>query len=106
LIADREGLGYPPFSRLVALSFRDADPKKAVRLAEKAAESLKQAFLKQQVGIRQSPPRAARALQKKRIFESSFLIRVPIAEALPYAELRPFAKDASCIIDVDPLAFY
>jgi primosomal protein N' len=106
LIADREGLGYPPFSRLVALSFRDADPKKAARLAEKAFESLKQTFLKRYPGIRQSPPRAARALPKKRIFESSFLIRVPVSEELPYAELRPFAKDKSCIIDVDPLAFY
>ncbi len=106
LTADREGLGYPPFSRLVALSFRDPDPKKAERLAGKAAESLKQAFLKQHLPIRQSAPRTARTLQRQRISESAFLLRVPVSEELPYAELRPFAKDTSCIIDVDPLSFY
>lgn len=106
LIADREMLGYPPFSRLVALSFQDPDPKKAERLAGKAADSLKQAFLKRQLSIRQSAPRAGRALQRKHLFESSFLIRIPVSEEVPYAELRVLAKDKSCIIDVDPIAFY
>lgn len=106
LLADREGLEYPPFSRLVAVSYRDSDPEKAEQSAKKAFESLKKAFAKQGLPIRQSPPRPARLVPRKKLHESSFLLRIPDSSALPYSELRALAKEKNCIIDVDPIAFY
>jgi primosomal protein N' (replication factor Y) len=107
LTADREALLYPPFARLAAISFRDKTVDAAMTSAQAAADALRKLLIAKQSGAKVSAIRQALPLPRKQIFESSFLLRVPISEDMPYQELHTLLKKRKdCIIDIDPITFH
>lgn len=107
ILAEREALLYPPFSRLLSLACRSTTSEDTEKTALKIFRSL-QEILPKESGFRISPPQTPQALKRRDVFESSILIRIPVSiPDIPEA-LRTFLVQNSknLIIDVDPISFH
>lgn len=105
MLAERKDLFYPPFSRLIAVTCQGATPEAAEKKASEISEALRETVSKDG-SIRVGSPQTSRHLKRRRLHESSFLVRFPENRNIPDA-LAAFLKKISkeCIIDVDPLSF-
>lgn len=101
-LAARKILGYPPFSRVVKLSFRHRDQKKALSnarlLAEKLSMAVQQFDLHDQVGI--AGPSPATIAKENSIF--TYTIWLKIAPTIERLDTILKYVPNGWIIDVDP----
>lgn len=101
-LAARKILGYPPFSRVVKLSFKHRDQKKALTnarlLAEKLSMAIQQLKLHDQVGI--AGPSPATIAQENNIF--TYAIWLKIAPSVERLDTILKYIPNGWIVDVDP----
>ncbi len=106
IVAEREALSYPPFSRLISITYQgktSEDTEKTIRVI---FETLEQVLPKAK-GIRISPPQPPRSLKRRDSFESSLVIRIPKTSPSPHEIiLTVLKKHKHCIVDVDPISFH
>lgn len=107
LLAEREELFYPPFSRLISITCQEKTEEKTKATIEGMETSLQKLFPKKDLRYRVSISQSAQKTISKKFFESSLIIRFPAEEFLE-KEIRAFLRraSASCVIDVDPLSFF
>ncbi|MDP2837713.1 MAG: hypothetical protein Q8O53_00350, partial [Candidatus Moranbacteria bacterium] len=104
ILADREALFYPPFSRLITLTCQGKSEKEATKKSTTLFAKL-QAMLP--VHSRLKPSAPAQFLKKQALFESTLLLRFPATKSLN-EELKQVltAESKDCFIDVDPLTLH
>lgn len=106
LLAEREDLYYPPFARLLAITCQGKTKEEAEESAKTMRQSLTALLPQEQRVYRLNAPRPAKKQGMKKVFESAFLLRMPVDQSLPPAVRSLLQHNAShCVIDVDPLSF-
>lgn len=106
LLAEREDLYYPPFARLLAITCQGKTKEEAEESAKTMRQSLTALLPQEQRVYRLNAPRPAKKQGMKKVFESAFLLRMPVDQSLPPAVRSLLRHNAShCVIDVDPLSF-
>lgn len=106
ILAEREDLSYPPFSRLLSITCQGKTEEAADAGAQALRLSLEKLLPKGDARYRLSAPQPAKRKHSRKAFESTLLLRIPREEPLAQpidAFLRK--NNASFIIDVDPLSF-
>ncbi|MFZ2299977.1 MAG: primosomal protein N', partial [Candidatus Moraniibacteriota bacterium] len=104
MLAERQDLSYPPFSRFVSITCQGKTEAEAQKSAEAIRISLQNLFPKGDPRYRISTPQASRKSHLRKIPGSSLHMRIPAEEPLADT-IRILLKKISsaCIIDVDPL---
>jgi primosomal protein N' (replication factor Y) len=106
MLAEREDLFYPPFSRLISIACQGKTAKSAETAAQKLHQSLKIFFPNEGAHHRLSPPQAATKKKHQKVFQSTLLLCTP---PKPLAEnIKSFLRknNFAYIIDVDPISFF
>ena len=105
LLADRQALRYPPFSRFALLRYRDSDPKKV----DAAIETVYDALLRrgEDEGFRVSLPESIYSDKKRGLIERRILVRTAPDQAMPtgFRETIPLLK-TGWSIDIDPISLH
>lgn len=107
LLAEREALFYPPFSRLLSITCQEKTEEEVKKATEVLRMSLRELFPKKDSGYRVNIFRPAQKITTKKLLESSLIVRIPADISLT-KNLRTFLRRASttCVIDVDPLSLF
>jgi primosomal protein N' (replication factor Y) (superfamily II helicase) len=106
MLAEREDLFYPPFSRLISIVCQGKTVKSAETTAQTLHQSLKKFFHDGNARYRLSPPQPATKKTHQKVFQSALLLRTP---SKPLAEnIKSFLRknNFAYIIDVDPISFF
>lgn len=105
IIAEREELFYPPFSRLISIACRGKTAQEADGSARAIMASLETLFPKGDAVYRISTPQSAGRSGFRKACESVLHMRIPADQPLA-DDIRKFLDtiSSSCIIDADPLA--
>lgn len=106
ILAEREDLFYPPFSRLIAIICQGKTEKETDASAQTSHLSLEKLLPKGDSRYRLSAPQPAKKRISRKIFESTLLLRIPRELPLP-GNIDTFLRknNTAYIIDVDPLSF-
>lgn len=107
MLQEREDLFYPPFSRLILITYQGKTEEETKKMIEELQLSLQKLFPKKNRHYRIDITQPAKKIATRKFFTSSLLIRFPAKESLPQ-EIQAFLQKASAtyIIDVDPLSLY
>ena len=106
ILAEREDLFYPPFSRLIALVCQGKTEAETDTAAAMLHTSLTALLPKNNRQYRLSTPQAAKKQGLRKIFASTLLLRIPENQPLPEkTALFLRTNNTVSIIDVDPLSF-
>lgn len=106
ILAEREDLFYPPFSRLISIICHGKTEKETLDKAKELGATIEKLFPKGKGRYRLSIGERAKKQVSKKLFESSLFLRIPREESLP-ENIRMFLEkiDMTYIVDVDPLSF-
>lgn len=105
ILAERNVLLYPPFARLVLITYQGKDIQDTEKSTKHAFESL-QKMLPGKKGFKVSPPQTPEFLKRRNLFESSLLIRIPSTTDMPRDLIRFLNQESKrCRVDVDPISF-
>ncbi|MDO8566294.1 MAG: primosomal protein N' [Candidatus Moranbacteria bacterium] len=107
LLSEREGLFYPPFSRLISITCQGKTEEEVKKATEALEVTLRELFPKKDSGYRVNIFRPIQKITTKKLFESSLVVRIPAGMPLT-KDLRAFLRKASAtyVIDVDPLSLF
>jgi len=106
-LAERKSGGYPPYTRLVCVTFKGPDEAKVRFVAESVERELRRALADAPVKLSEACP--APLAKAKNQYRYQLLLRAPTVRAMTHplrallAKLRP-AADVSLAIDVDALS--
>lgn len=104
ILAEREALGYPPFSRLISIFLQGKTEEETKEKSSRFFEELERLIGKKKE-FRVSPPLPPVALRRAGTFRGQIFLRVPEDEPLPPTLRSLLLKhDKELIIDVDPLS--
>ncbi len=106
LLAEREDLSYPPFSRLITLTCQGKTKEEADSKAETLERSLSLLLLegKRKRQYRLNAPQPAKKQGMKKFFESTLVLRIPSGQPIPL-DIHSFLRKNTALysIDIDPL---
>lgn len=107
LLAEREDLSYPPFSRLITLTCQGKTKEEADSKAETLERSLSLLLLegKRKRQYRLNAPQPAKKQGMKKFFESTLVLRIPSGQPIPL-DIHSFLRKNTALysIDIDPLS--
>ncbi|MDD2766426.1 MAG: primosomal protein N' [Candidatus Moranbacteria bacterium] len=106
ILAEREDLFYPPFSRLISIISQGKTEEESLKNAKKIGQNIETLLTERHIRHRLSIPNEAKKNIGKKIFTCRTLIRIPKEKSLP-EDLQVFLEkiDMTFIIDIDPLSF-
>jgi primosomal protein N' (replication factor Y) len=98
-LAFRREQGYPPYSRLARLLFRDSDARRVQRAAETVAKELREHLVRKKLAASIIGPAPCFFTRVRDEYRWHLILRA----ADPASLLRDFPLPLSCRVDIDPL---